>query len=381
MLFFKVSENRIFMVSEYWIIIPVVLTIDFIILKKIKKRYDRKVELDKLKKLKIFHLAAGDIPNLIALSYIRGGQICTELINQEIEVRVSNCLVRKGLQYLNNSKLRDYIIRHFKKKAKNGIIFITKSALCYLIQTERTAITSSIIFQLANVSIGVSDTRVLLLKIISAVVGVGIPLPMGIVACLYAGPTRFVTGMITIVSLMIGAVVHSYIDEDLLDGELITSSFKLIKPREPNQIEVVSVNLVPERIDKVKFPSECSLPEQLVLNPKCAKDMVRMPDNVHDVVLNYKDVVNLQDVTNLDAKFTDQQEIIAPFKADVEEFLLEPRPVEKIPPRKRGKMVNFLDKFKDPQDIPTSEQWDSGVNNFKTFKENIQLLIDDGDIL
>jgi len=51
-----------------------------------------------------------------------------------------NCVIDKGLQYIENKALRQAVLNMFKNipnhNTKNNIIFITKSALCYLIRSK-----------------------------------------------------------------------------------------------------------------------------------------------------------------------------------------------------------------------------------------------------
>lgn len=364
MILIRISDNRLFIISDLWVIIPIILTIDLILIKIIlkiaKAQSNQKLTKEEISKLKIFSLATNNIPNLIALIILRGGEknerILTKIIDEQIEIHVSNCLVKKGLRYLNNSQLRNYIIRKFRHKAKRGIIYITKSALCYLVTTRNTEITNSFIYDLARFSLQleVPDTRLFLKKTISLILLFGIPVPGAFITLVFKNSIVYISGFLSFVSFILGTLSCRSLYEEsflLLDSELITSSLKSIKPREENKIDIVSVDLVP------------SVPDRI--------DKIKMSSNVYDFDLKYEDTVNLKDVTCLDAKFSDQLEIIPPLKSEFEE---SSTPLKRNYLRRRAKMVNFLDKFKDPEEVPESEKWES---RSKKFQEAVRIILDE----
>jgi hypothetical protein len=139
MLYIKVSANRVFFVNEYWILIPLIIAIDIAIIVKVKVKKNRakkKLELEQFKRKcnqwKIFHTATG---NRIAALQVRVGKnVLIDLVEDYIEVVHPNCLVGKGLRYVNNERLRKIANSLFRSKAKNGVIFITKTALCHLVE-------------------------------------------------------------------------------------------------------------------------------------------------------------------------------------------------------------------------------------------------------
>ena len=66
MLLIRISSKRMFIVSEYWILIPLILSIEIAIVVKIRKnRAQKHLESEKLKKdfrrWKIFNIALGNI--------------------------------------------------------------------------------------------------------------------------------------------------------------------------------------------------------------------------------------------------------------------------------------------------------------------------------
>jgi hypothetical protein len=57
-----------------------------------------------------------------------------DLVEDYIEVVHPNCLLGKGIRYVNNERLCKIANSPFKSKAKDGVIFITKMALCHLVE-------------------------------------------------------------------------------------------------------------------------------------------------------------------------------------------------------------------------------------------------------
>ena len=86
-----------------------------------------------------------------------------------------------------------------------------------------------------------------------------------------------------------------------------------------------------------------------------------MRENAIDSVfpdLEYKDTVNMQDITGLDrVEFTDKYD------------LGQTKPTTSNPPK--GKEVNFLEKFGDSGPIGESEGWDTCENEFRVPEKGI----------
>lgn len=104
----------------------------------------------------------------------------------------------------------------------------------------------------------------------------------------------------------------------------------------------------------VQENQECWLADQRLLNPNCKVKPTEVPDAIDSVLpnLRYEDTVNMQDVTGLDqVEFSDQFD------------LGQTKPTITKTARK-GKEVNFLDKFGDSSPIDESEKWDTCENEF-----------------
>ena len=64
---------------------------------------------------KIFNIAIGNTLKILADDYT--------------EVNQANCIVTKGVQYVDNEWLRQLVLANYPDKVKNGIFFITRTAL------------------------------------------------------------------------------------------------------------------------------------------------------------------------------------------------------------------------------------------------------------
>lgn len=126
-----------------------------------------------------------------------------------------------------------------------------------------------------------------------------------------------------------------------------------IKPRTQQPLpEVIVINNSPGNKISMSSPNykkgECWLPEQQLTNPTWKQlKITDIPDNAIDVIaedLNYLDydkVVNMEDRTQLkNYKFTDRLDL-GPSETN------SPRPNLRL---RKGKTVDFLDKFSDPKE-------------------------------
>jgi hypothetical protein len=103
---------------------------------KMQARAKEKLQLkelnEKCKRLIIFHAATG---NIVAGLQVRSGQnVLAVTVEDYVQVIHPKCLVGKGLRYVNNERLRKIVYSLFRLKAKNGVIYITKTSLCHLVE-------------------------------------------------------------------------------------------------------------------------------------------------------------------------------------------------------------------------------------------------------
>jgi len=363
MLYLRISPRWAFIINEYWVLVPLMLAIDIAVIVNVKKNRARKKKQysQKFKQLQIFHIATG---NLLAALKVRGREkIFLEAVENYIEVAYPNCIVGKGLRYINNTRLRKLVYSLFKSKVKNGVIYITKTALCHLV--EMYSLDLPALAVPVPDFIGVFSWCTLERKIIS-VAALGIPLPMIILA---QGPLAIV---ISLVAGSFGIFVMTFTKDPgftMIPTDLIFGPIGSIRRRMPNQPNIVSIDLEPVRRYKItmsglseseKTPYECFLPNQMITNPKCNLRLSEIADIVGntDTTLNYKDVVNMQDATKLKTvDFSDKFEVFPPQKS-----------TSKVGFRgtknfcNSGKTVNFLDKFRDSEFVPDTQKWDNTIS-------------------
>ena len=149
----------------------------------------------------------------------------------------------------------------------------------------------------------------------------------------------------------------------LIPTDFIYPSIGLITRRIPDRPDIVSVDLESVSRSKITMPEvsteyQCSLPDQIMYNPKCSLRPREIADIVANVdayaPLNYDEVVNMQDVTKLPTvEFSDKFEILESPKSTTNFRLRGTKYF-----RNQAKTVKFLKKFGDPEFISDTEQWD-----------------------
>jgi hypothetical protein len=155
--------------------------------KRAKKKLEEEQLKEKYKQWKIYHTAMG---NLLAALQVRAGEnVFVKLVDDYVEVVHPNCLVGKGIRYVNSERLSKIVYSLFKNKAINGVNYITKTALCHLVEIYGLDL-PALPFPVQDF-IGISGWYKLVRKVISMVC-LGIPLPMIILA---RGPAYLIVSL------------------------------------------------------------------------------------------------------------------------------------------------------------------------------------------
>ena len=144
MFIYKFSPNHIFLINEYWLLIPTAVLVDILIIKHVRIRRKQKNKLEKQlhKQMKLRRMLALIFAGNSSLSIPNGGDLTMEdldlcLDSARVPKHLYDCMsvYPYGASYLENNRFRNIIGRDFKsKKLKNQVIYITVSALCRLIQ-------------------------------------------------------------------------------------------------------------------------------------------------------------------------------------------------------------------------------------------------------
>lgn len=295
MIYWKYSENRIFFISEYWILVPTGILINYLALRKFRSDRKKRQELNKLKKTfehkkkirRILGLAF-DV-NGFSDILMRGG---ADFIN----VDYIDCGIEEGLRFLDSERLRKIIHNLYRQKQKGKIIYITATAVCHLAnQYGQTFLDLPFAigdFGLTNVYQAARKTLVTIL--------------LGSVGPLYVlggGPLSYIFAAV----LGMTGLRLAFTNVDLIATSPIfeMDSVKNLKPRMPEVPDVVVVNsrnkIIPINREQEKI--QCWLPDQAFFNPDCQVKVkpTKLPQAIdlvaHD--LNYNDVVNMRDVTGL----------------------------------------------------------------------------------
>ena len=286
-----------------------------------------------------------------------------------IDLGPNKCGLEEGLRYVNNNRVRKLVESLYPHKTRKGVIFITATALCHLVKRygmHFLALPFAIgDFGLTNYYQAIRKGVVTLL--------VGVPIP--IVYFYFSNPLIMaIAVMFWVGGLKLGSINLDYIPTSLIDPNTV---IEMVQPRIPDIVDVVSVNLKPrDMVMEEPRKPECLLADQVLTNPNCRIKPTQIPDATLQSGINYDDVVNMQDLTGLtlaNAKFSDITEVgktvasISSPKASIPSPKPSPRP---------GKMVNFLDKFRDPSNLDESTSWDLDANNFEK-KPVIDMIVED----
>lgn len=357
MFYWKYSPNRIFFINEYWIFIPLLIGVDYVIIKKIQSN---KEQVRLLKKLKNQIERQRRITKILALSlglnacgylFIRGGQ-------DFIDVDYIDCSIEDGLSFLDSARLRNVIHDLYSNKRKARMIYITATAVCHL-SKQYGQMFPAVPFAIGD--FGMTSIYQTARKLSASIL-------LSAVAPLLVGG-----GIYGLIAGFILATLGLKIAFKNLDSIPVTpidlqGSIDNLKTRISGVNDVVVVNFRNKitMSDKVNLNKECWLADQALLNSKCRID----PTDVIDLVpsdLNYDDVVNMQDVTGLDrVDFSDRFDI-----GEVKSSIIDPSPSD----YSNGKMVNFLDKFGDSSIIDEKDTWDT--NEFSTPQRNALKRVND----
>lgn len=340
MLYWKYSSNRIFFLNEYWFLVPTGILANYLIIRKIRSHKEKIKEFERLKKQierekqirRIVYLALAS--NGLSYILMRGGA-------NFIDVDHIECGIEEGLRFVDNDRLRKIVHNLYRHKRRGKIIYITATALCHLANRYGLTFLSFPIaigdFGLTSVYHTVRKTAVTML-----LGGVGPLFILGTPAALMGAFVLATTGLRL-----------AFLNLDLIPTTLIseTGSTKNLKPRIADVPDVVVVKSRNKIIMTKPVPAngECLLPDQRLFNPNCRIKPTEIPNAIdlvsHD--LEYTDVVNMQDVTGLDqVEFSDMLDVG------------QAKP--SIPRLRKGKTVNFLDKFGDSEIIDEIDTWETG---------------------
>lgn len=347
MIIYRLSKYRILIINEYWVYVPIALIFEFFIIRKIISHKSKLKKLDELEKLldqierknrlkKIIYLSLG-ISLGTSVGFLSRGGV---LIDSDY-IR-DRCQIETGIGFLDNPRFRQIVKNLYKYKKQGQIIYITATALCYLITDHGR--------NYWNLPVTIGDFGLTSLYHTLRKGGAVTLLTLFV-------PTLMVaTGPISLLLAFTMAALGLRLGINNLEFVAITpiGPNEIIKPRMPQTVEVVVLNnankvLLGEPLHRPmhKPGKECWLAEQYALNPKCKR-----PEglNVRDSVvidLTYEKVVNMKDASRFHRdQFTDQfdMEVVRP------RLSLKPR-------RRKMKMVNFLEKFGDPQEINEDQEW------------------------
>jgi hypothetical protein len=147
MLLIKVGSNRLLIVDEYWILIPLIGSVyHFILHPRLKRYFERKAleeqqtkaireKQEELKREWRLQIRKAQLRLYLKFLSCRGGDGLNKVVEQYqqleqalgfIDVAYPTCEVPRRLSYIDNPRVRQFIINQYKYKQKRGVILITK---------------------------------------------------------------------------------------------------------------------------------------------------------------------------------------------------------------------------------------------------------------
>lgn len=350
MFYWKYSPTGIRFINEYYFFVPLALAGNYFIIRKIRLGKQRMKELEKLRKQlereerirRITLIGLGlslGLNGYLPFLTSRGGALDFIDVNYILE----ECNIEEGVRYLNHNRLRKIIHSLYRHKRKGKLIFLTATALCHL-ANEYGLTFFDLPFAIGD--FGLTSVYQTFRKALASILVGAVPILM------YAGgPLAYTLAMILGASgLRLAFTNLDFIPTTLIDKMVSATD---LKPRIPGQPEVIVFNNKDRITMKpVQKNPECWLPEQRVLNPKCNVKLTEIPDGSDLISPNvrYDETVNMHDVTGLDRRhqFSDKSDL-GQIQSSVSNL-------------RKGKEVNFLEKFPDPGVTDISESWDIHEN-------------------
>lgn len=338
MLYWRYSAKRILFLNEYYLFIPTGFLINYLLIRKIRSSKKKREELKKLKAQikyeqrmrRIAYLALG--LDRLSRILLRGGA-------DFIDVSDIECGLEKGIRFLDHDRLRKIIHDIGRHKRKGKIIYITSTALCSLANRYGQTFLS---LPFAVGDFGVTNLYQTARKL-------GVTILLGGIGPLWVIGSP--TALLVAFGLATSGLRLAFTNLDFIPTSPILETENLgnLKPRIADLPDVVVINsrnqLVMTNPTQKNF--ECYLPEQALFNSNCKIAPTEIPAAIdlasHN--LQYDEVVNMQDVTGLD-------------RVDFSDVLDLGEAKPSIPKPRRGKRVNFLDKFGDSGPIDEIDTWE-----------------------
>ena len=348
MLYYKYSENRIFFLSEYWILIPSAIIANYFIVRKIradKKNMEAlkrlKAQLEQQKKLqKIAMLALGVSGSVHFLT--RGGS--TNLIDTDYIKAM--CDIDPGIRYLDDLRLKNIVTDLYRKKRKGKVIYIPATALCHIADRYGRKFLA---LPVAVGDFGITSLYETARKTLVVLLWGGVA-PVMAFNNPFSLPIAFI---LAIFGLKLALINVGFIPTSPFD------STKNLEPGVRRGIEVVVINnrdnnkiIMRENVQKNQ---ECWLPDQRLLNKHC-KEIIDVTDSILPNV-GYEETVNMKDVTGLvHEEFTNKFDL-------GQTKSCQPPKTTKVKTTK-VEYLEFLKQRGDLESSSESEGWDRCENDF-----------------
>lgn len=365
-----VYNGKLWFFSTMWILTPIGCVILYKLIQRTEQKRKRVQE-----EWAEYYKAHGITPP----NDIRGGQqdpFESEFVPELVNVTNPGfiCLVQDGVSYVKNNGYKQLAIRHFNDKAKDGVIFFTKSAFCQLIVLQGLEIgpgfmntfgISSWVNPVRN-SIGIG-TAVYGLHLIWC--SIRDQIPVGLDAGLFSKNRRIslIGGIVSLLVSLLSMFWNRNPGFVFISSTVIAIDGKVVSrvtSRIPELIDVVIVN---SKNANKALTIKKEDPSGICKIPGVAKFWKKCPPKVTftdpELGVEYHDMVNMNDVIKLslddNQKFNDLLDVGNP---NLAETVPEPPRIKGTmskTARIKAKVVHFLDKFKDPEVIPDESRWET----------------------
>ena len=386
--------GRKFIISEYWVLIPTTMLIQYVVLKRYfhthpveKENFRKKLSTfvqmmhykvwkKRLQTLKCYKLANEDYQDLLK---IRSGEMFLE------KEYFPDCIVEgSGLRYLEDPGMAEFLLKEFRSKLGKvfpNVLYISEEAFCYMIRRYTPKLigvaTMALSFAPSHyIDYGhvVIDFGSFLQKTLTSIL-VSISFGLGIIGIAAA---NLVFQKLALISLLSGILSGYFIDLGITLAPyatspaplaLLDSSARGLGPAKDNEPIVIIVNS--RRVEQ-KNIAECLMAPKN--DPLCDSELIGKLPKMEPTSLKYEQIAGLEDAIGVRSIKSEDYPDYFDQEIPVKPMIIEKprsnfsRKVQKL--KKVAKMVTFTEKFGDKKIIPETDSWDLTENIIEKYNED-----------
>ena len=362
MMYIRFANGRYIVFSEYRLLLPAGILAYLMLRRVLKRRRKAYIEVEGNASLEV---RGGETENPTKDSTTNVNNLEDKALSL-IEGKNPNCIEGR-INYIKNKELIEILFNQYREKVRNGVLYMTKSSFCHFLETHNLDLIGLGYFLINYLPIGIGVTSVAQLVRKTLVIGgvftglLALEFVQNLlIKVVLAGV--FFTSSITLYrkpeySFLVTPGIGHVTMNQLTEKESSTQNEVVVIDLSSNYNKVASNYNKVDKIMMEKIPYECSLPDQVMNNPKCKiENRIFAVEKEDSLYFNYNDVVNLQTVSGIEVDFADIAEVGLP-PAD-------PTPTNAGSLRgskKPSKEVSFLKKYGDPEIVSKEEQWETNI--------------------